>query len=132
MAFLGNKMATVPKILVIDDDELIRLTCRNILKKMQCMVIEADNGVTGLAKFKKESPSLVLTDMLMPDKEGLETIAEIRAQSSTVKIIAMSGGGSTQNMNFLHLAKQVGADMLLSKPFKPDELLAAVKNLLRY
>ena len=131
MTVLVNAVSKVPKILVIDDDELIRMTCRNILKKIECTVIEAENGVKGLEQFRKESPSIVITDMLMPDKEGLETISEIRAGNLSVKIIAMSGGGSTQNMNFLNLAKKMGADMILSKPFKPDDLLAAVRNVLR-
>jgi DNA-binding response OmpR family regulator len=126
----GYTGTTPPTILVIDDDELIRLTCRNILKKMECNVIEAENGVDGLAQFKKEHPSIVITDLLMPDKEGLETISDIKRNDKTVKIIAMSGGGSTQNMSFLNIAKQMGADIILSKPFKPDELLGAIKALL--
>lgn len=128
MSFLGVNSS---KILVIDDDELIRMTCRNILKKMNYLVVEAENGVRGLEQFGKESPMIVITDMLMPDKEGLETISEIRAKSGKVKIIAMSGGGATQNMNFLNLAKQLGADVILSKPFKPEELISAVKSVLR-
>ena len=68
--------------------------------------------------------------MLMPDKEGLETISEIRAMKTAAKIIAISGGGSTQTMNFLNLAKKMGADLILSKPLKPDELLGAVRSLL--
>ncbi|QQG35494.1 MAG: response regulator [Micavibrio aeruginosavorus] len=128
MAFLNTH---VSKILVIDDDELIRMTCRNILKKMNYTVIEAENGVKGLEQFRKEAPQIVITDMLMPDKEGLETISEIRAKNAKVKIIAMSGGGATQNMNFLNLAKQIGADMVLSKPFKPEELMSAIKGVLR-
>ena len=126
----GYTGTTPPTILVIDDDELIRLTCRNILKKMECNVIEAENGVDGLTQFKKEHPSIVITDLLMPDKEGLETISDIKRNDKTVKIIAMSGGGSTQNMSFLNIAKQMGADIILSKPFKPDELLGAIKALL--
>lgn len=120
----------IPKILVIDDDELIRMTCRNILKKIECIVIEAENGTQGVALFKKEVPVLIITDILMPDKEGLETISEVRNLNAQVKIIAMSSGGGTQNMNFLHLAKKMGANLILSKPFKPDELLGAVRSLL--
>lgn len=128
MSFLGVNSS---KILVIDDDELIRMTCRNILKKLNYQVVEAENGVRGLEQFAKDTPAIVITDMLMPDKEGLETISEIRAKSGKVKIIAMSGGGATQNMNFLNLAKQLGADVILSKPFKPEELISAVKSVLR-
>jgi DNA-binding response OmpR family regulator len=118
------------KILVIDDDELIRLTIRNSLKKLGCTVIEAENGNTGVPMFKKERPDLVITDMLMPDKEGLETISEIRAIDPAAKIIAMSGGGSSKNMAFLQLAQKMGASRIMSKPIKPDELLNTVKSLL--
>ena len=66
----------------------------------------------------------------MPDKEGIETILEVKAEDSNVKIIAMSGGGSTKNMTFLDMAKKVGANHTLSKPFKPSVLLDVVKDLL--
>ena len=66
----------------------------------------------------------------MPDKEGLQTIKDVRALNSEIKIIAMSGGGSTQNMAFLQMAQRVGANHTMSKRFKPDELLNAVKTLL--
>lgn len=118
------------KILIIDDDELIRLTLKNTLKKIECTVLEAENGNTGIALFKLEKPDLVITDMLMPDKEGLETISEIRAVNPNAKIIAMSGGGSSKNMAFLQLAQKMGASRIMSKPIKPDDLLNAIKSLL--
>lgn len=118
------------KILIIDDDELIRMTLKSIVKKTGYQVFEAKNGTEGLALFIKEKPDIVITDMLMPDKEGFETIADIRSISPQTKIIAISGGGSTKNMSFLQLAKQVGADHTLSKPVKPDTLLLAIKTLL--
>ena len=115
------------KILIIDDDELVRMTCRNILKKEGYTILEAENGNTGMNLFRAESPDLVITDMLMPDKEGLETISEIRAVNPNAKIIAISGGGNTQNMGFLQLAKKMGADRALKKPIKAGELVTAVK-----
>ncbi len=118
------------KILIIDDDDLIRLTIKNTLKKLGCEVIEAENGNTGIALFNRENPNLVITDILMPDKEGLETIADIRAAEPGAKIIAMSGGGNARNMSFLQLAQKMGASRIMSKPIKPDELLGAVKGLL--
>ena len=118
------------KILLIDDDDVIRLTMQSALKKRGFQVITAENGNIGLELFKKESPHIVITDMLMPNKEGLETISEIRSLKTKVKIIAMSGGGSTQNMTFLKLAEKVGADQLLSKPVKPEQLIMAIENLL--
>ena len=117
-------------VLVIDDDELTRMTIANILRKNGCTVIEAHNGNEGLSLFQKENPHLVITDMLMPDKEGLETIADIRALNPATMVIAMSGGGSTQNMAFLKLSEKVGANRLMSKPIKPDELMHTVKSLM--
>src|SRR5688572_20959192 len=116
------------KVLIIDDDDVIRLTMQNILKKKGYNVIAAENGNSGLELFKKEKPDIVITDILMPDKEGLETISEMRALKPDAKIIAISGGGSTQNMSFLQLAQRVGANRLLVKPIKPDQLLAAVET----
>ena len=72
---------------------------------------------------------VVITDLLMPDKEGLETIHEIRELGTPVKIVAMSGGGSTQNMSFLELSRSFGADFTLTKPFKPAEIVELLKNL---
>lgn len=118
------------KILVIDDDELILMTFRNLLKKEGFNVVEAQNGNLGIELYKSENPDLVVTDLLMPDKEGLETISDIRAINPSSKIIAMSSGGNTQNMSFLALAKKLGANRVLQKPFKPAEMLQAVKGLI--
>lgn len=117
------------KILVIDDDEVIRITFRSALQRAGCIVLEAKNGNEGLATYRAERPTIVITDMLMPEKEGLETILMIRAFDPDAKIIAMSGGGSTKNMSFLELAKKVGANQILGKPVKPDQLLAAINSL---
>jgi DNA-binding response OmpR family regulator len=125
-----NSAGNAFKILVIDDDELIRITFRNFLKKAGYSVIEAENGNAGIALFKKQRPDIVITDLLMPEKEGLETISEIRAIDPKVKTIAMSGGGNSQNMVFLKLALLLGANHTLQKPIKPGEVLSAVKGLL--
>ncbi|MBU0800951.1 MAG: response regulator [Alphaproteobacteria bacterium] len=121
--------STKLKIVVIDDDDLARLTCRNILKRIQADVFEAPNGVLGVELVLKEKPNLVITDMLMPEKEGLETIVDIRASGVSTKIIAMSGGGVKRNMAFLKMAEKVGADRLMAKPFSPEDLLGCIKSL---
>lgn len=119
------------KILIIDDDELIRITVRKTLEKIGAVTFEAGEGNEGLALYKKERPDLVITDILMPDKEGLETISDIRALDPKAKIIAMSGGGSMQNMGFLDMAKRLGAFRTLGKPIKPNELISAVQAVLK-
>ena len=118
------------KILVIDDDDLVRSMTCNVLKKSGFQVFEAENGNVGLNVAVKESPDLVITDMLMPDKEGIETILELSAINKDIKIIAMSGGGKTQDMTFLDLAKKIGASKTIQKPFKPANLLSAVQEIL--
>jgi DNA-binding response OmpR family regulator len=117
------------KVLIIEDDDVIRFTLTNALKKKGYICFIAENGNTGLEVYKAQNPHVVITDMLMPDKEGLETISDIRAINKDTKIIAMSGGGTTQNLTFLQMAKKMGANLLLSKPIKPDQLTAAIESL---
>lgn len=120
----------MPTILVIDDDDLIRKMISTMLKKSGFTVMEAENGNKGLELLKGNiKPDLVITDILMPDKEGLETISEIRALMPTIKIIAISGGGKKQDMTFLNLAKQMGAEKVLQKPFRPSDLLNTISEI---
>ena len=117
-------------ILVVDDDDVIRLMIKNIIKKLGSHTLEARNGNEALALYKKEKPDLVITDILMPGKEGLETIHDIRAINPKARIIAISGGGSTQNLTFLQLAQKIGANHAMTKPIKPDELINAIKTIM--
>ncbi len=117
------------KILVIDDDDLVRGMVCNALKKAGFDVIEASNGNEGVAKAQSEDPDVVVTDILMPDKEGIETILEIKATKAKIKIVAISGGGSSKNMTFLDMAKKAGAEKVLSKPFTLSVLLEAISSL---
>jgi CheY-like chemotaxis protein len=118
--------ATGPKVLVIDDDPFIRVALCGILRKMNCRTVVADEGVKGVALFKSEKPDVVITDLLMPYKEGFETISEIRAIDPNVRIIAMSGGGATRNMEFLRKAQHLGATRTLPKPFTPVNVREAL------
>lgn len=116
-------------ILIIDDDNFIRNLVGTVLKKSGYTVFSAENGEKGVELAQKENPDLVLTDMLMPDKEGIQTICEVKEINPNIKIIAMSGGSKTKNLTFLDMAKKVGADEILSKPFKPNDLLSIIKKL---
>ncbi|MBU0801118.1 MAG: response regulator, partial [Alphaproteobacteria bacterium] len=118
------------KILVIDDDQLLRVVIGKILKKIECEMLEAKDGNEALAIFQAKKPHLVITDILMPDKEGLETIKDIRKLDPAVPIIAMSSGGGTNYMSFLQYAKRLGANQTMAKPIMPDDLLLAVRSLL--
>ena len=117
------------KILVIDDDALIRNMVSSSLIKAGHDVECAENGVDGLKKAQENPPELVITDMLMPDMEGIETIMEMRSKNPNIGIIAMSGGGSTGNMDFLEMASRLGAQHVLKKPFKPSVLLDLISKM---
>lgn len=117
-------------VLVIDDDSLVRGMMAGVLRKKGFNVMEAGDGNEGLQVVLHNHVDLVVTDMLMPDKEGVETIIELRQINSEMKIIAMSGGGKKQDLTFLKLATQVGANEVLKKPFKPSALLEAINTLL--
>lgn len=117
-------------ILVIDDEQLIRLQIRNALELEGFTVHEAANGNEGLARIAESVPDVVITDILMPDKEGIETILELRRTHPKIRIIAISGGGRTGNKDFLRTAKHLGADRTLAKPFGLAELLRLVREML--
>ncbi len=117
------------KILVIEDDGLTRLMLCEILRSKKYTALEAPNGVLGLKMFVEQSPDVIITDILMPEKEGLETILEIRAMDAKIPIIAMSGGGTAENINFLEMAGKLGATRTISKPFRPDDILSLMLNL---
>jgi CheY-like chemotaxis protein len=118
------------RILVIDDEELIRETIRMKLEQSGHEVIEAGNGVEGLLALEQHAVDLVVTDIIMPEQEGIETIRRIRDRDPNVGIIAISGGGRTRNFGFLEFAKKLGANCALSKPFTGTQLLALVEDTL--
>jgi len=118
------------KILIIDDDKMVRDTLRMLLTAAGHQIVVANDGKQGLKAFTEIQPDLVITDILMPEKEGVETIGDIR-KVSKVPIIAMSGGGRVGNMSFLAVAQQFGANRTFAKPFQIDEVLNAVKELLK-
>jgi DNA-binding NtrC family response regulator len=115
-------------LLVIDDEPLIRQMARRILEGSGHRVIEAENGVIGLARLEENPVDLVLTDIVMPNKEGVETIQDIRRFHPEVKVIAMSGSGSHQL--YLDTAMKFGAHAALNKPFRPDDLREIVGRVL--
>jgi len=117
-------------ILVIDDAATVRQLVGRILVDAAYSVLEAQDGDVGVALFQQHRPSLVITDLFMPNKEGIETIQEIRRLSPGTKIIAMSASTSPTGKLYLGAAKQLGADAVLAKPFEPAELLEVVDRLI--
>lgn len=111
-------------VLVVDDDPEIRDAVRQLLENRGHSVVEAGNGEAGLRQLANSQIDVVLIDILMPNKEGLETIREIRSIQPDKRIVAMSGYGSKDL--YLPTAIRFGADVFLTKPFQPAELLAAI------
>jgi CheY-like chemotaxis protein len=116
------------RALVIDDDELVRATVTSMLEAAGYEVLQAEDGQQGLKLFHKHPVDLVITDILMPFKEGIETILELRQRNQEVRIIAMTGGGSIGAMPILDAARQLGANAVLSKPFTKADLLETIEK----
>jgi CheY-like chemotaxis protein len=119
------------RILVIDDDSAVRLSVKLVLEHAGHEVICESDGSQGLREFATAAPQLIVTDIIMPNKEGIETIIEIRARDAKIPILAMSGGGRVGNVEFLEAAIRHGANEILRKPFERQDLTAAVDRLLR-
>ncbi len=115
------------RILVIDDEDMIRCLIRTILTDAGHEVVGAADGREGIRHISRERFDLIICDILMPEKEGNETIFEIRKLQSLTPILAISGGGRTQNLKPLELSRNLGANMILPKPFEPQELIGAVE-----
>jgi DNA-binding NtrC family response regulator len=114
-------------VLVIDDDDDVRRTICDTLLEQGFTVAEAENGEKGLAMIsadRNKTPEVVITDILMPEKDGLGTIREIRKQNPHIKVIAISGSRSRYacDLDFLTMASKLGADAVLPKPLNCDEL----------
>lgn len=119
------------RILVIDDDIDIRACIRVILEEAGFSVLEADNGKTGIATFRCNPVDLVIVDLFMPEKEGIETIIELRTGAPDLKLLAISGGiPGADPRDFLKIAQKLGADSALDKPFTAQKLAAVVGQLL--
>lgn len=120
----------MPRILVIDDEQLFRSTVVMILTRAGFSVEEASDGQTGIAIFHKNPPDVVLTDIFMPNRDGIEIIKELKHSSPGTKIIAMTGGGYLGMIEMASAAKVLGADHVLHKPFESESLLAAIHAVL--
>jgi len=120
----------VKRILIIDDDFHVRDMLERLLRRAGYDSQLAENGVEAL-KIHRENPvDLVITDIIMPEKEGLEIITEFRRDYPSVKLIAISGGGRIGPANYLKMAKLLGVDRTFAKPVDTSQLLSAIGELL--
>lgn len=117
-------------VLIIEDDAVMLRALGHAFQQAGCRVVGAREGEEGLARFLSQTPDLVITDILMPNREGVETIVAMKAAAPKVKILAISGGGRLGAEEVLDIARRLGADAILPKPFRSAEILAAARALL--
>ncbi|OFX14519.1 MAG: hypothetical protein A2516_07195 [Alphaproteobacteria bacterium RIFOXYD12_FULL_60_8] len=124
-----NQISATPWVLVIDDQDLVRDTICMILDEagfQHKAVADIESALTVLAH---ETPRMIITDIFMPGRNGIQGIMEVRERYPTVKIIAVSGSGTIQGMDALEVARRAGADETLPKPFAFEDLIGAVQRL---
>lgn len=117
-------------ILIIDDERPIRLMLRKLLEFEGYEVTEASDGNEAIQCYNEKQPDLIITDLIMPEKEGLETMAELFKKNPELKVIAMSGGGRSKPGGYLHTAKLLGAIETFEKPIRKNDLLDAIKRMI--
>ena len=117
-------------ILLVDDDEQFRVMLSEALTGEGFLVREASDGLQGIRNYAEQPTDLVITDLVMPEKEGLEMIVKLKLLNSEVKIIAMSGGGRDSSQNYLKMAKAFGAQLVIAKPFSHREILEVIRQVL--
>ncbi|HEX9701854.1 MAG TPA: response regulator [Rhodospirillales bacterium] len=123
------------RILVIEDDELVRISLRRALESQGHDVYEAADGEEGVSEFlamvrHAQQTDVIVTDILMPKKDGYDTINEIREIMPEAKIVAMSGGGNVNPKVFLDISSYIGVNRVLAKPFSTEDLIEAVNDCL--
>ena len=118
------------RILVIDDDEQMLVLLQQAMQWAGFEVMAAENGRKGQQLFEEQPADLIITDLIMPEQEGLETIRSLKQGYPKVKIIAISGGGRIGPEAYLPAAMELGADRIFAKPFDVKELISAVQELL--
>jgi len=121
----------MPVIMIIEDDRDLREMLRSALLRKEYTVLEADNGREALMSFKPGVTDLVVTDLIMPEEDGLKVIMQMRILKSGIKVIAISGGGKAGPGNYLDMARTLGADAVFSKPFSVNDLVTRIEQLLK-
>ena len=120
----------MPGILLVEDDKELREMLKMSLLRRNFTVLEAENGKAAITHFKPLITDLVVTDLIMPEEDGLKVVIKLRELKPSIKIIAISGGGKVGPGSYLNLAKALGADAIYSKPFSINDLIAKIEELL--
>ncbi len=119
------------RILIIDDESQIRSMLRLMLERVGYEVVEAPDGIEGIRQYREKPADLIITDLIMPNKDGIGMIIDLKKEFPKVKIIAMSGGGVNRPEGYLDGAKKLGANRTLTKPIYREQMLTAVKDILK-
>lgn len=117
------------KILLVEDDELVRYSLTELLEESGHQVFARENGYKILEFVESHALDVVLTDIVMPEVDGIEVLTMMRKRFPDLPVIALSGGGRISGANYLQMAKAIGAKRTIPKPVKPDVLLDAVAEL---
>ena len=117
------------KVLLVDDDDLGRKTIHQMLERAGHTVTSTGGGAEALELFQEDRPDLVMTDLIMPDTDGLELIQALRKLDRQVKILAISGGGRVDATEYLAVARKFGAVGILTKPFSHQAMTDAIDTL---
>lgn len=120
----------MPGILIVEDDDELREMLNVSLVRRDFSVFEASNGKEAILHFKPSITDVVVTDIIMPEEDGLKVIMRLRELKPSIKIIAISGGGKAGPGSYLNLAKALGADAIFSKPFPINDLIIKIEELL--
>ncbi len=119
------------RIILVDGDDQLRTVLALVLERAGHTVTAVPDGSRGLAAYRAAPADLVVTDLVMPEREGIETIMELRTEFPDVRVIAISGGGRHPGTDYFQLASRLGASRVLSKPFTNQEILTVIDDVLR-
>ncbi len=122
----------MPGILIVEDEKELREMLKISLIRHNFTVFEAVNGRDAIAHFKPSSTDMVVTDLIMPEEDGLKVIMKLKELKPSIKIVAISGGGKAGPGSYLNLAKALGADAIYSKPFSINDLIVKIEELLAF
>jgi len=120
----------MPGILIVEDNRELREMLKESLTRKRFIVQEADNGKDAIIHFKPGVTDLVVTDLIMPEEDGLKVIMTLREIKPSIKVIAISGGGKAGPASYLNMAKALGADAIYYKPFSVNEMIGKIEELL--
>jgi DNA-binding response OmpR family regulator len=121
----------MPGVLIVEDEKELKEMLKLSLIRRKFTVFEASNGKEAIANFKPSLTDLVVTDLIMPEEDGLKVIMKLRELKPVIKIIAISGGGKAGPGSYLDIAKALGADAIYSKPFSLNDLVFKIDELLK-